>query len=81
MNPGSVDFWLAGLSVLECPISVEDKKATLKKAISEAMGGSFDEMTQLPETGLDPFDYATARTFYRLVLSSEMEKKADADIG
>ncbi|NJM00455.1 MAG: hypothetical protein HC924_17475 [Synechococcaceae cyanobacterium SM2_3_2] len=79
MNSRHVDLWLAALAVLECPMSIEDKKKTLRQGILFEVGGSFELLDPLEQTGLEPFDRAAKKTFYRLQV--EAMGVDDEDIG
>lgn len=49
-------FYFTGLAVLKCPMSVEDKIATLESAIAPLI--EKHGLKPYPQTGLEPFDKA-----------------------
>ncbi|MBD2152300.1 hypothetical protein H6F44_19580 [Pseudanabaena sp. FACHB-1277] len=54
MNKAQV--WFCCLSVLHCPMSVEDKIKTLEIALFSEIDNL--DFVNVPETGLEPFDKA-----------------------
>lgn len=58
-------IWFCCLSVLHCPMSVEDKIKTLELALFKEIGDR--EFMNVPETGLQPFDMAVKNYASRLI--------------